>query len=377
MTRHFLISISLCSVVFWTVAAQPSKLQSPLISSVACASCDQNKLFVPEATLPQNGSVSSIVWSPDEKYLCVGSFLEKNIDVYDTSSWKIVSHIWSDYPVAENNSKIQFIGDSFHIVRPTIRNLNNENTSFQIWSITTNSIVKTFYSSFSQPLQTSPWQDSIAEAIAVTKDGKMIAASTAADGVAVRIYNGKDTKVIQQIRCQFRHIPLALAFSPDDHELVVGGCYAGNISFFDVSTGQLLHQTVVDPTSFPYNFITYSPNRTLIAVGSSNVDHGTVTVLRASDGSILDTLPNIKSVPFSRGGENATITNLQWIDNNHILASYDGWNPEGGVARVWDINTMTIVGEYGGKYLQFVSISPDGHRLAGAVGADIIIGDLK
>ncbi|MDE1905558.1 MAG: hypothetical protein KGH75_03800 [Rhodospirillales bacterium] len=136
---------------------------------------------------------------------------------------------------------------------------------------------------------------------------------------------------------------------------------------YDINSGTMKFQTAVDRSAWAYNFIEYSPDNSFLAVASSSGEAGTVTILKASDGSVVGVLPT----------ENATITNLQWIDNNFILASYDSIDPDGSVARIWNIRSLTLAGEYAGKNMQLVSLSPDSALLAAAIGTDVVVGRLK
>jgi WD40 repeat protein len=189
-------------------------------------------------------------------------------------------------------------------------------------------------------------------------------------------YDSDTAKIIQNIVCQRNNIPEALAFSPDGLEIAVGGCLLYKVSVYSVATGKPNFQTDVDPGSWLDNAISYNPKGTLIAVGSSRADFGKVTILNASGGSVLETLPDGPSDRLIQLGEHAEITNLQWISNNLILTSYDASSPDGGIARIWDTTSLKIIGELQGNDLQLVSISPDGSRLAAVFGKKVVIGIL-
>jgi WD40 repeat protein len=386
-----LVSVCLSAVVACKAEAQTSWIQmlttGTKVWPITCDGCSWHKSFHQETILEQPWTVSSVVWSSDGRYLSVGSAGEGIINIYDTKNWKLVSDIWR-WGGGGFQPLTRFSDQNTMLILPRIwdhnANVNaptiDDNVSFEKWDIEHNLIAKKYYAHFqNENDHTLDWRRaaSIAKAVAVSQDSKLIAVTVQGGGSRVLIYDAASGHVVQEIQCQPRNVPEALAFSPDSHDIVIGGCYLYKVSIYNVRTGNMKFQTVVDYGSYLYNAISYNSNGTLIAVGSSSGDHGTVTILKASDGSVLGVLPNSPPAPFSMGGEHATITNLQWIDNNLILASYDAWNPEGSVARVWDTTSLKLVGGFRGNHLQLTAIGPDRSRLAAVFEKNVVIGDLK
>ncbi len=352
--------------------------------SVACAECTWKKSFHQETIIQQPWSVSSVVWSSDGRYLAVGSGLEGTFNVYDTKGWTLISNI-QRWDIGSNNSLVRFSDQNTTLILPRIWGKNaqitaptiDDNVSLEKWDIKLGIVTQKYYAHFpGENDRTFAWRRmaSIARAIAVSSDGQFIAAAV---GGEVLVYNATSGSVVQGIMCGPSNVPEALAFSPDSQVITAGNCGTHKISTYEIKTGEMIYQTVVDPGSELYNAISYNQSGNLIAVGSSSGDHGTVTILQAMNGSILGVLPNSAATPSSMSGENATVTNLQWIDNDHVLASYDAWNPDGSVARVWDVHSLHLVGEIGGNHLQMVAISPDGSRLAAVFEKNVVIGDIK
>jgi WD40 repeat protein len=183
----------------------------------------------------------------------------------------------------------------------------------------------------------------------------------------VLVFSKKNHNILKKIECARHNVPDSISFSADQSELILGGCHYNEVEAYNVQTGHMTFQTQVDSGSWIYNFISYNTNGSLIAIGSSDGGSGTITLLKAEDGSIAGTLPR----------ELATITNMQWLNDHLILVSYDGWNPGGSVAIIWDTNSKSIAAEFRGKHLQLASISPDGHQLAAIIGNDVYIGNLQ
>ena len=352
--------------------------------SVACAECTWNKSFHQETILQQPWSVSSVVWSSDGRYLAVGSGFEGTFNVYDTKGWTLISNI-QRWDIGSNNSLVRFSDQNTALILPLIWGKNaqitaptiDDNVSLEKWDIKRGIVTQKYYAHFpGENNRTFAWRRmaSIARAIAVSSDGQFIAAAV---GGKVLIYDATSGSILQSIMCGPSNVPEALAFSPDSQDITAGNCSTHKISTYAIKTGEMKYQTAVDPGSELYNAVSYNQSGNLIAVGSSSGDHGTVTILQATNGDILGILPNPAAVHSSMSGEHATITNIQWIDNDLVLASYDAWNPDGSVARVWDVHSLHLVGEIGGNHLQMVAISPDGSRLAAVFEKNVIIGDIK
>lgn len=341
------------------------------VHAVACAGCTASVPFHTEKIIQLPYFISSLVWSPDGKYLAVGSLLESKVDIYDTSSWNLIGHIQAG-SAGDATFVDQFTSDSQYLIRPPLTAVGTENVSLQKWDIKAGMIAGNFPSIFASE-QGMPYgrefRDSYANAVATSATADFVAA--AVGGISnghILIYDSINYSIKQVILCAFRASPSAMAFSPDNHELVAGGCDRGNVvEAYDVDTGKMNFQTSVDRSAFVYSFIVYSLDGSMIAISSDNGEQGTITILRASDGSVLDILPR----------ENAPITNLQWVGKNLLLASYDAVHPDGRTVRIWDISSGMLTGEYAGESLQLASLSPDRANLAAALGTDVVVGQLK
>jgi WD40 repeat protein len=378
--RNYL-SFGLISVLVAAISLMLLTISSVLaerVWSVDCSGCTQGLRIHILRTIPQPHFVTSVVWSPDGRYLSVGSLFEQNIVVYDTSDWKVISSFQRDRPAGNNNSVIQFINDSNNIIAPRIKegsiwNIppNNWNVSIQEWNIESGSISKNFPAIFDDE-RTQPYgleeKDSEAKATAVSANNALIAASVGGsqDG-HILIYRTSDSKILHDILCERYNIPAALAFSQDNRDLAVGGCTLNRVSIYDVQSGGLLSQTTVDEVDSNYNFILYNRNDDLIAVGSSGYEYGMVYLLNASNGSIVSSIPRA----------HATISNLQWLSNDRILVSYDAWHPDGSIAKIWDIKSLKVLAQFGGRHLQIVSINHDETLLAAVIGSEVIIAKIQ
>ncbi len=322
---------------------------------VECNGCSTGKTFKIVATLPRPHSLSSLVWSPDGKYLAVGSLIEAQVDIYDTSNLQLVSHITAG-AAGESNFMNLFTSDSQYLIRPTIGGSNIERVSMQKWDIASGTIAGNFL---------TETQGSRTVGVAASSTNNLIA-GTGGVGISpdILLYNSNDYSVVQNIPCEPRAILGTMAFSNDGHDIAVGGCHDGYISVYNVDTGKIEFEASVARGAELYNFISYSPDDTLIAISSyDRDDHGRVVVLKNSDGSLVGYMPIT----------DALITNLQWLDNDHVIVSYSAIDPDGSVARVWNVASQSLTAVYAARRLQMVSLSPNKSLIAAAIGDEIKI----
>ncbi|MDE1905557.1 MAG: WD40 repeat domain-containing protein [Rhodospirillales bacterium] len=196
------------------------------VHSVACAGCTANRPFQTEKMLQLPYIISSLVWSPDGKYLAVGSLLESKVDIYDTSNWNLVSHIQAG-AAGEGGFVNQFTSDSKYLIRPRFTAHGTDNVSIQKWNPETNLIVGDFISIFQTEKGTTndlEGHDSYPKAVATSVKNNLVAAAVGGSTYGhILIYNSIDYHVRQDILCGFHSSPNAIAFSRDNRELATGG----------------------------------------------------------------------------------------------------------------------------------------------------------
>ncbi len=361
----------------------------PPVGTVVCIHCSEPMHFRTDATLNDQGVVSSVVWSEDGKYLAIGHSQETKIDIYDTKNWNLIGSIIGQEP--SQHSLARFVDNNQDLILPRDTGAPNglplfdNNVSIVKWNIVKHTVDKKFYTSFSNDKNSFEFSKpftpdfiaraSKAAAVAASADGRYVAASVA---TGIIIYDSETAQVIQNIKCADHFVssiepytlrynaPDAIAFNPENTQVLLGDCDTNYVSAYDINSGSLIYRASVRYQGGG-DVLAYSSDGTLIAVGSSGVDGGKLTIIRASDGSIVGSSPN----------ESADISNVQWLPGRSlVLVSYDalyGVNWDTGAsleytnksdARIWDAKTLSLVAEFRGSQLGAAAFSPDGKQLA-------------
>jgi WD40 repeat protein len=288
--------------------------------------------------------VSTLSWSTDGRYLLLGTFANTRLKVIDTKDWSVVGSITGVEAGEVDKSVMGFFPNGHTVLIPAQYSSTSKTTSLQAWNASTNTIKKNFNDHFNDDTFNDNKRYNWPKAIAISGDGKVLAGSVSGEKGDVFVFDYDTSRIIQRIHCA-NLVPEALALNGTGDVVVIGGCHVNKISFYDVKTGQLKYETYVGNRSDEYNFISFSPDEAKVAIASSDSVHGTITVLRGTDGSLLQEFPR----------EQASITNMQWIGNDRILVSYDNVNPGGSMARIFDLSSGQCVEEFGRTDFNLIS----------------------
>jgi WD40 repeat protein len=340
----------------------------PKLQPLSCNGCLLNESFSEQIDIKQPFFAGTVIWSPDGKFIAVPSLLGAKINVYETSHWKLIGSLDRTW-AGSGNSVFDFDSQSRHLLMPRIKDLDGYDVSSESWNFQSNSVSLKFYAIFQNEGLTSSYieaRDSFAKSLALNNDLLAVSVGGSNNGYIV-IYDIKSTRIVRKIECTRYNAPTSISFSPNGRDISVSGCsHTEHIESYDISSGEMHFATEVDPASWQYDYISYSPDGALIAIGSSSGISGVLTVLNSASGQVVGVSPR----------ERAEVSNLQWIDESHVLVSYPPLNPDGSVARIWDVNDMKVVGGFSAPNLQAVSLSPDGSKIAAVVGKDVLIENL-
>ena len=209
------------SLIIWTIRSACTSVWlfffGPPVGTVDCLHCGSSFQFQYVDSLQDVGVVSSVVWSADGKYLAVGHTVHQAVlDIYDTKNWNLITKAvgdeFSQYPL------VQFIDSDKDLILPRRIGGNyaansippaDDYISLEEWNIEHNIVEKTFYATFTSDRNSSEFSKplsryeqeraSLATAMAVSSDGKYVAASV---GTGVLIYDHASAQVIQNIKCE-------------------------------------------------------------------------------------------------------------------------------------------------------------------------------
>jgi len=278
-------------------------------------------------TIPvQNGSISSVAYSPNGELIAAGRYDKGLITIWDAETGKEIrelrGHDWAVECVG-------FSQDGLHLVSAS------RDGTVKLWDpvIDRDSVKIRGHARFVQSIAFSP-------------DGRQIV-SHSADST-VKLWDAETGEVIRTMRGP-EHGPRGVAFSPDGRHIAAGEGGPKAIRVWDVLTGAELmalrgHKDSVRCTVF-------SPDGKYIVSGS---DDRTIKLWDALNGAEVMTLQ----------GHEDVIVSVAFSPDSKRLAS-GSWDK---TLRVWDLTSrvelMTLKGHLSG--VMSVAFSPDGKRIASA-----------
>ncbi|PGH06950.1 hypothetical protein AJ80_08082 [Polytolypa hystricis UAMH7299] len=314
-------------------------------------------------------TVRIITFSPDGKQIATGSE-DGIIKLWDTVTGSLQQTLSGH---SKKTTAMAFLPDSKLIMSGAYEG------SVMLWDTTTGDRQDWFH--LQSPEERDPGPPS-PHALAFSADCRQIAATGYYhDNSFIMLFDAA-TGDLQKILTDHSHTPLALAFSPDDMQLV-SSSYDGTVRLWDTTTGDL-QKTLVGHTDRVWT-VAFSPDGKQIVSACYN----TINLWNAATGDLQKTLayPYARTVAFSPDSKQiaACFTNCMifWDAVGNIqktLACHLGtvtsmaFSPNGKqivtgstdtTIRRWDITigaTQNAVGHSG--RVVTVAISPDGKVIA-------------
>ena len=309
---------------------------------------------------------SSIAYSPDGKFLALGSSMEMQVPILlvDTVNWKstaaLMGHIGSVNSMAftPDGTKLVSGGKNAMLItwdletgKPLVSINPRTGQQTDVFS----AIVRRGFKKFFK--EDSGRQSEKVNTVAVSPDNKLAAAGTRHRLVKVyRLDTGEEA---------FEHTfpygrVCAVRFSPDGTYLAAGGDFAQVVNqhqvlLWNVNTWE---QTAILPEHHtPIQAVEFSPDGTLLAVGCEN---GTVSLWEVADRTLLCQLEEHKGHVYS----------LSFSPDGRLLAS--GSNDS--TIIIWDVQnraSVVTLDEHDHE-VRAVVFSPDGTRLVSGDSLNII-----
>ena len=282
------------------------------------------------------GVVTSLVWSPDGKYLASGS-ADGTVQVWDAVTGERLSlHRVDDYALRE----VAWPSDGLRIVftsDDSVRVL--EVASGRLYTISVHAG---------------------ADCFALSPNSARLASSSVAGIQVWSLATGDQLiKIPQQA--------FDLAWSPGGPRLAAAGSFSkGSVQVWDALTGQSLltyHGHVIEKYG-TITEVTWSPDGKWLASGGfeGTSTNEVIPMIRVWDAATSHTL-----VSYRSPGTDALVNAIVWSPNTKEIASC------GTTAQVWDAATGNIGNSYDGNgyvsgnrpaFFTSLAWSPDGERLA-------------
>lgn len=206
-------------------------------------------------------------------------------------------------------------------------------------------------------------------AIAFSSDGETLAAAGIHMDKTVKLWNVRTGSLLRKLAGHTDVEIHAIAFSPDGARLASAGNDA-TVRVWDVSTGDLQH--TLKSHKGAVTAITFSPDGKTVASGGADK---TVRLWNAHTGQLQRTfsghLDRVNAVAFSFDGKTFV------SGSSDTLRSTGKWETRnGGEVRFWSLpgwELKHIVKER--ARVTALAFSPDGKKLAGAVGKSVVLYD--
>lgn len=371
-----------------------------------------------------DGHINAVAFSADGSKLASGC-TDKTVKIWETSAWKelltLTGHEREIRDVAFSpdgsrvasgafDSTIKIWDASSGELTNTLKGHSDDVTSVAFgpegaWlaSASLDGTVKTWEPSSQQALALRGHTAAV-RCVAFSSDGRLLASASGDNKSTVNTVTLWDTASWQPVRTFNGHerAVVAVAFSPNEEELVASAGYDGNIRLWNARTGD--ETLTLEGHSAWIHKLVFGPHgKRLASAGSDN----TVMIWDVADGERLQTLDGhtetVLSVAFNSQGtqiasggiddtvriwDAATGREVTLLKGHSDRVSCVSFSPDGQLVasasrdktvRVWNATTGESAFGLEGhtRWVNCVAFSPDGSRLASGSGNQYQPGELK
>jgi WD40 repeat protein len=160
------------------------------------------------------GGVKSVVFSPDGRYLAVGTVGGSSVQLIDTSSWQVI-HTFEDHTSAVNS--VAFSPDGKLLASGSV------DGTIKLWDVATGQEVRTLEGHTSYVLS-----------VAFSPDGKLLASGSDWPDNTIKLWEVATGQEVRTLKGHSCWKVLSVAFSPDGN-LLASGSADGTIKLWDIS----------------------------------------------------------------------------------------------------------------------------------------------
>lgn len=281
------------------------------------------------------GFAVSLAWSKDGKTLFIGT-KENGLLVYDLDSKQIVGN-------AGNDAQVQALAISPD-GKILAAGLGNDG-SIRFFSLETGELAKTIF----------PAHDNWVQVLSFSPDGKLLASG--GDDGQIILWDVASGTLFKKL-FQGDSWVWGMAFSPDGKSLMAGFDVASIFRIWNTNTWEIQR-------TFPGDFaadLAFSPDGSKVVTAGGGLHEANLWDFKK--GNLLF---NLRETPGWTWA-------VAYAPNGEYVAS-------GGIGEIiilWDVNTGKPIRELytGGDFLQTLAFSPDGTKLASG-GSEVIIWDMN
>jgi Tol biopolymer transport system component len=310
-----------------TMTATPTPTPTP--TPVAIAAADPARMTTLRMLTGHAGTVLSVAWSPDGRYLASASAYDNTIRVRDAGTGQtlrvLTGHAGPVRSVAWSPDG-RFLASASAYYDNTIR----------VWDAGTGQTLRVL-TGHAGTVWSAAW----------SPDGRFIASGSSDD--TVRVWDAVDGRLLRTLEGHTDDVN-SVTWSLDGRYLA-SGSDDNTVRVWDAGTGQLVR--TLEGHKRDVTSVAWSPDGRYLASGSWD---DTIRMWDAGTGQLLRTL----------GGHTGTVLSLAWSPDGRFLASASS----DYTVRVWNAGTGQLLRMLTGHtdWVRSVAWSPDGRFLASGSG---------
>lgn len=316
-----------------TETPNPTATETPTLSSPPTSTPMATRVLKDSGTIVPGfeGFAVSLAWSKDGKTLFIGT-KENGLFIYDVDSNQITGS-------AGNDSQVQALAVSPD-GKSLAAGLGNDG-SIRFISVETGELKQTIF----------PAHDEWIQVLSFSPDGKLLASG--GDDGKILIWDVASAKLIKELY-EASDWVWGLSFSPDGNLLMAGFHTEYTFRIWDTKTWELKSTFTGDQAAD----LAFSPDGSKVVTAGGGIHEANIWDVKK--GELL----------FNLGETPGWTWAVAYAPNGKYVASAS----IGEVIILWDVNTGKAIRELytGADFLQTLAFSPDGTKLASG-GSEVII----
>jgi serine/threonine protein kinase len=286
--------------------------------------------FLDKTLTGHSSMVSSVVYSPDGRYLASGSW-DDTIKIWEVATGKELRTFTGHSDSVES---VAYSPDGRYLAS------GSDDGTIKIWEVATGKELRTLTGHF-YPVRS----------VAYSPDGRYLASGSNTPIKIWEVATGKELRTLTG----HSYFVTSVVYSPDGRYLAASGSSHNTIRIWEVATGKEL-RTLTGHSNW-VNSVVYSPDGRYLASGSYD---NTIKIWEVATGKELRTL----------AGHSSRVNSVVYSPDGRYLAASGGSGGilENDTIKIWEVATGREVRTLAGhsSWVKSVVYSPDGRYLASA-----------